>query len=173
MLTGLLAGSTFMASAQVVQVVTEPASALATRDSLLQTAAATRLELAQQTGFVLKTLNKSRRHMVRGYAYNSKQTDSYSGTPKRTLVWEHRTVYRRNGRVQEKYTAYMHNRRILEERWLNGSPLWMRISRPQDMKVAAFFPRQPAFNGTYVRGGYVNWQGKKYMLPNALHTVNE
>ncbi len=161
-LTALLAGGPLLASAQLMM---EPTRALAARDSLLQMAAATRLELAQQTQVDLKTLTKTRRHTIRGYASKAKQLDSDGW---KTLVWQHRTIYRRNGRVQEKYTAYLHGRTILKEEWLNGSELWVRLRRPQDLKVATSL--SPAvFNGTYIRGGYINWNGQKYLLPEALH----
>ncbi|OWP63475.1 hypothetical protein CDA63_08850 [Hymenobacter amundsenii] len=167
-LTGLLAGGPFLASAQLTTEPARPlaARALAARDSLLKMAAATRFELAEQTWVDLQTPNRTRRHIIRGYAANAKQTDSDGR--KKTLIWQHRTIYRRNGRIQEKYTAYLNNRTILEERWLNGSELWIRLRRPQDLKLAA--PLSPAvFNGTYARGGYINWNGKNYLLPEALH----
>ncbi|MFD2786854.1 hypothetical protein [Hymenobacter rubripertinctus] len=164
-LTGLLAGGAARVSAQVI---TEPARALAARDSLLQTAAATRLELAEQTTLVLKIRRKTRRHIARGYSITPQGMDPHTGERKRGVVWEHRIIYRRNGRIQEKYTAYLLDRPILEERWLNGSVLWLRMGRPQDLRMTKFAQDQPAYNGTYIRGGYVSWQGRKYRLPQGL-----
>lgn len=168
-LLGLLMLGSQWASAQLI---TDAAQATAARDSLLQLAATTRLELAQQTSFVLSTPNKRRCHVVRGYRYST-NTNSSEYKKRKVLVWQHRTTYRRNGRVQEKYAAYLHDRRILNERWLNNQPLWISINRPQDLKTTSFLPGQPAFIGTYVQGGYLSWNAKKYLLPNALHPTTK
>ncbi|WP_426489825.1 hypothetical protein [Hymenobacter sp. 102] len=152
------------------QLLTEASQATAARDSLLQVAAATRLELAQQTSFVLKASNKRRSHVVRGYRYST-DTNSSEYKKRKVLVWQQRTIYRRNGRVQEKYTAYLHDRRILDERWLNDRPLWIRLNRPQDLKTSSSKSSQPGFAGLYVASGFLSWNAKKYLLPTALHPV--
>lgn len=168
-LFGLITLGSHWASAQLL---TEASQATAARDSLLQVAAATRLELAQQTSFVLSAPNKRRSHVVRGYSYST-NTNSSEYKKRKVLVWQQRTIYRRNGRVQEKYTAYLHDRRILDERWLNDRPLWIRLNRPQDLKATSLGPKQPAFAGLYVASGFLSWNAKKYLLPNALHPATK
>lgn len=168
-LFGLVILSSQWASAQLI---TDVSRATAARDSLLQIAATTRLELAQQTSFVLSTPNKRRSHVVRGYSYSTK-TNSSEYKKRKVLVWQQRTIYRRNGRVQEKYTAYLQDRRILNERWLNDRPLWIQVSRPHDLKTTSALPSQPAFTGLYVAGGYLSWNTRKYLLPNALHPATK
>lgn len=149
------------------QTVTDLAKATAARDSLLQMAASTRLELNQTTKFELTAPRMGvRRHVVQGYNPAANPNKLPQDRLQRLNVWKQKTVYLRNGQVKETFVAKVNGQKILQERRLNGSTIWLKLGRGQDL-----YNKTPAtnkyFSGTYTRDGYFSWNGTQYALPKA------
>ncbi|WP_460613170.1 hypothetical protein [Hymenobacter seoulensis] len=148
----------------VAQVITDQARATTARDSLMQVAAATRAELLQRTGFIVKAPRMgARRHIIRGYVIPAYAQNLPENRSKRNLVWEQKTVYRRNGQVAERYVARLKGQPVLRERRLNGTTLWLSLNRPQNL-AEANGATSNAIYGTYVRDGYFNLGSKRYLI---------
>ncbi|NVO83597.1 hypothetical protein [Hymenobacter terrestris] len=161
LLFGLLLLGSVQASAQAI---TDAARATAARDSLMRAVESIHAQLVQKTGFVLKTPNRKRRHLVSGNYITPRIIDAETGQKRQFVLWKHRTIYRRNGRIEEKYTAYQPGGLLLQERRLNGQIIWLVLSPRRSDAVANPLLRY----ARYIRGGYLLWNQRQYVLPTAV-----
>ncbi|MBX0291907.1 hypothetical protein K3G63_15750 [Hymenobacter sp. HSC-4F20] len=156
MIQKLLLLSVFLCGAQVsvAQIITDPARAVAARDSLLNFAGETKLAIQQQSAhFKAKTSHLgARRHVVEGFLPGA------SGR----FHWKHKTIQRRNGAVVERYIALQQGRQVLRERRLNGVITYLQLQLPLPT-AASNIPR--GHMGMYMREGYLRWNKNQYVLP--------
>lgn len=113
------------------QLITDPAQALAARDTLLQQAARLR-QLVQAQSRFFETNARTQSHRTQ----RVQGTAQLAGPTPAKLTWRHKTRYRRNGRVQEHYVILDRDRIILDEYRLNGSINWLSI--PHILPGAAY-----------------------------------
>jgi hypothetical protein len=153
--------------ASQAQVASE--GAVEALDSLMQMTTRTRLELQQITKFEISAPRMGlRRHVVRGYTLAENPHNLPQNEVKRHYVWKQTTHYLRNGQIRETFVAQINNQKVLQERRLNGSPIWVKLARGLDL-----LNKNPTSNryvgGTYLREGYFMWNGKQYALPKAAY----
>lgn len=150
------------------QIITDVTKATAARDSLLQLAASTRLELSEKTRFEITAPRMgARRHVVQGFNPAANPNKLPQDRVQRMNIWKQKTVYLRNGQVKETFVAKINGQKILRERRLNGTTTWLSIGRTQDLySPTAAGSRN--FYGTYTRDGYFTWNGTQYALPKPL-----
>ncbi|TGD78011.1 hypothetical protein [Hymenobacter wooponensis] len=165
LLSLVLLSTLFVPRASQAQVVTDGAAVAL--DSLMQMVAKTRYELNQMTKVEINAPRMGlRRHIVRGYNLAANPGNLPINDVKRLYVWKQRTRYLRNGQIRETFVAQINNQKVLQERRLNGSPIWLKLARGLDMTN-----KNPANNkyvgGTYIRDGYFIWNGVYYALPKA------
>lgn len=165
-IAGLLALLLGAASAQA-QFITDPARALAARDTLLREAQQLRLRAGQTTrGFITNARSHSRKRVVVIGTVDptlAATTPAASTPPPRPplITWKHVTRYRHNGRVQERFRIRLSGNTLLDERRLNGSVLWLSI--PAQYRNAMGLPMR--HRGVYFRMGYLLYDDAVYVLP--------
>ncbi|MBO2008906.1 hypothetical protein [Hymenobacter negativus] len=170
-LGGLLALSVLLAGPARAQLITDPARALAARDTLLQQAAQLRLR-AEQTSPFFKTNSHGRgrrRVVVQGISGQNSGALPATGvrqtqwTPD-NVVWRHVTCYRRNGRLLERYRLSMGHKTLLRERRLNGNVIWLSIPVAYSNVMGTAIRHR----GLFLRTGYLTLDNDQYVLPRPL-----
>ncbi|WP_310391446.1 hypothetical protein [Hymenobacter sp.] len=165
-IAGLLALLLFAASAQA-QFITDPARATAARDTLLREAQQLRQRVEQTTRrFSTNARGRSRKRVV---VVGEVDPTLAAGVPapgqpqpvQPRIRWKHVTRYRRNGRVQERFRAWLDNNTLLDERRLNGTVLWLSLPLPYSSPLGVVMRHR----GFYLRTGYLVYDKDVYVLP--------
>ena len=150
------------------QVITNPARAMAARDTLLREAQLLQQRAGQTTRFfVTNARGHSRRRVVVVGTVDPKlvptsPTAAATPPPRPPLTtWKHVTRYRRDGRVQERFRIWLNGNTLLSERRLNGAVLWLSI--PEQYSSAMGLPMR--HRGFYLKTGYLLYDNDVYLLP--------
>lgn len=157
---GLLA-ALLTATAAKAQIITDPAQALAARDTLLQQATQLRQQVQAQSAFFTTNNGQTphlRRQVVRGVVDVAAKAGT---TTTMQLRWRQMTRYRRNGRVQEYFLVKTNSKLIMDERRLNGHTLRLALFS----QVPGSGSLTPRHLGRYLESGYVVLDRKQYALP--------
>ncbi|MGI4760610.1 MAG: hypothetical protein ACRYF0_07895 [Janthinobacterium lividum] len=160
---GLLA-ALLTATAAKAQITTNPAQALAARDTLLLQATQLRQQVQAQSAFFSTSGHtpRLRRQVMRGVV----EIAAKAGTATTTrLQWRQMTRYRRNGRVQEHFLVKTNSKIILNEYRLNGQTLRLDILS----QVPGSGSLTPRHLGRYWQSGYVVLDRKQYALPRTAN----
>lgn len=160
------------ASTTSAQIITDPVTATAARDSLFQQAATLRQQIEQKSRrFVTKAPKTGARRIVaRGFYAANPAADPPA--KKGAVAWEHVIKHYRNGSSRELYTAYLDEKIVLQERRHDGQLTWLNLQNYRDIRLnSMMLPHlvpTPKLSGTYTATDYVKWNGNSYLLPARL-----
>lgn len=167
---GLLAGLLLSTAAQA-QLITNPARAVAARDTLWHEAEQLKRGAAQVAlPFTTNARVHSRKRVVVVGVVDPALIPGGARSPGQpapvppVVKWRHITRYRRNGRVQESYRLSVNGNDVLRERRLNGTVIWLHI--PAAYSQVAGTPMH--HRGLYLRSGYVRLDNEAFVLPQPL-----
>jgi hypothetical protein len=166
----LCSGLSFSSQAQVV---TDPARALAARDSVQQQATAIRQELEGLTlNFVVRAPRSGKRRIItRGYGPRQpvQGATAAAAAPRvgrRTLLWRKVEVRRRSGTTVEKFRGYSYLGRqpVLQETRHNGRLTYLVATR---YKLIPFVSKPAVTSRGVLTGtGFVRWGKFQYIVPS-------
>jgi hypothetical protein len=165
----LCAGASFLSLSANAQVIIDPITATAARDSLLRKADNTRQQIAKNAGRFTTSAPRAAtaRHVVRGYYSTPSGLTSKAGKAASSrMAWKHVTKTSLSGATNEIFTGYADNGLIiLRERRHNGSVTWLRLlPYPAFNGLDGAGPRSST-SGDYTREGYLRWGAKQYLAP--------
>lgn len=155
-----LLAALFAATTAKAQIITDPAQALAARDTLLLQAKQLRQQVQGQSAFFSANGHtpRLRRQVVRGVV----EVAAKAGTTTTTqLHWRQVTRYRRNGRIQQHFLVKTSSKLLMDEYRLNDHTLRLAITS----QVPGSGSLTPRHLGQYWQSGYLVLDRKQYALP--------
>lgn len=167
---GVAVGLFLSASTAQAQLISDPTQATAARDTLFQQATQLQQQATLNSATFKPTIKRAgRRHVLKGASPKVKRAMSSDISEAESLwSWRHTTIRRRTGVVEERYQVRQANQILLNERRLNGTVTWLKVSIPKSptTKTNIYKPRH---KGLYMREGYLVFDGKNYVLPAATN----